>query len=186
MKNLVKLISLLFILILSSCNTMKIPKGEEAVIIPCTGSDFLPDDSFYRSSGDGIAASVSNAESIAMSNALQNFTIEYESVVSAVVDNYFKSSQQNFNVNNVNSFEQLGRIVASNIVKDAKRICSQATRINDGGPQNGLYRFYLAYEFSHDNFIQELSQASSEQEINIDFEKFREVYDQEIKKNSEN
>ncbi len=59
-----------------------------------------------------MAASVSNAESIAMANALQNFTLEYESVVSAVVDNYFKATQQNFDVNNVNSFEQLGRVVA--------------------------------------------------------------------------
>ncbi len=186
MNKLFKISSIITIFLIAGCNTMKIPKGEEAVIIPCSGSNFLPDDNFYRSSGDGVAASVSNAESIAMANALQNFTLEYESVVSAVVDNYFKATQQNFDVNNVNSFEQLGRVVASNVVKKAKRICSQATRITDGGSQNGLYRFYLAYEFSHDNFIEELTNASSEQEINIDFDKFREVYNQEIKKNSEN
>jgi cellulase/cellobiase CelA1 len=180
MKKIINLSLSLIILLSYSCNTVKIPKGEEAVLIPCSGNNFLPDDNFYRSSGDGVAASVSNAESIAMANALQNFTIEYESVISAVVDNYFKADQQNFNINNANSFEQLGRIVASNIVKGAKRICSQATRINDGGNQNGLYKFYLAYEFSHDNFIEELDNATSEQNINVDFEKFREVYNKEI------
>ena len=132
MKKIINLSLSLLILLSYSCNAVKIPKGEEAVMIPCSGNNFLPDDNFYRSSGDGVAASVSNAESIAMANALQNFTIEYESVISAVVDNYFKADQQNFNINNANSFEQLGRIVASNIVKGAKRICSQATRINDG------------------------------------------------------
>ena len=186
MKTYIKINLLLLALLIGSCNTMKIPKGEEAVIIPCTGNKFLPDDNFYRSSGDGVAASVSNAESIAMANALQNFTIEYESVVSAVVDNYFKASQQNFNVNNINSFEQLGRIVASNVVKDAKRICSQATRITDGGSQNGLYKFYIAYEFSHENFIEKLTEASSEKDINIDFDRFRQIYNQEINKTSDN
>ena len=87
MKKIINLSLSLIILLSYSCNTVKIPKGEEAVLIPCSGNNFLPDDNFYRSSGDGVAASVSNAESIAMANALQNFTIEYESVISAVVDN---------------------------------------------------------------------------------------------------
>ena len=90
MKKYINIFSISVILIINGCSSIKIPKGEEAVIVPCTGSKFLPDDSFYRASGDGTAASVSNAESIAMANALQNFTLEYESVVSAVVDNYFK------------------------------------------------------------------------------------------------
>ena len=176
----------LIVLITYGCkSTNKVPAGEVAITIPCSDEKLMSDADFYRSRGDGVGASVSNAESIAMANALQNFTIEFESVVSSVLDNYFKATQSDFDVKNQNRFEQLGRIVSSNTVKGAKRICSQATRIIEDGPQKGLYRYYVAYEFAHENFIDSFkSKLSEEDEIKIDYdyEKFREIYKSEISK----
>ena len=183
MTRILTILSLLLFITSISCNSLrKVPKGEIAITIPCSGNKYLPDNDFYRSSGDGTAASVSNAESIAMANALQNFTIEFESVVSTVIENYFKATQVDFDINNQNRFEQLGRIVASNTVKNAKRICAQATRITQVGPQQGLYKYYLSYEFSHDGFIESLKASVSEEDQEIDFERFKEVYTKEIEK----
>lgn len=158
----------------------KLPKGETAINIPCSGSDFFTNNKFFRANSLGESQDLVASKKKALSNARGELAASIETTVKAVTDNYLNSREMNNKEEVEERFEQLNREIVNQRLQGIKTICEQQVKTGDG-----TYKTYIAIELSADDLVSSYNERLSKDErlkIDYDYEKFKETFDKEMEK----
>ncbi len=164
--------------------TEKLPKGETEVNIPCSGSDYFTNKSFFRANSLGESSDLVVSKKKAMDNARAELAAAIESTVKTVTDNYVNSREFNNKEDLEERFEQLNRTIVNQTLSGIKMICEKQVQTEQKG-----FRTYVAIELSASDIVQQYNENLSKDErlkIDYDYEKFKETFDKEMDKMSNN
>jgi hypothetical protein len=158
----------------------KLPKGETAVTIPCSGPDYFTSNKYFRANSLGESSDLVVSKKKAMDNARAELAASIESTVKTVTDNYVNSREFNNKEDLEERFEQLNRTIVNQTLSGIKMICEKQVQTDKGG-----YRTYVAIELSASDIVQKYNENLSRDErlkIDYDYEKFKETFDKEMEK----
>ncbi|MDV3309148.1 MAG: LPP20 family lipoprotein [Cyclobacteriaceae bacterium] len=167
-------------LYVAGCKSKALPKGEEEVNIPCSGSDYFTNAKFFRANSLGESMDLAASKKKALANARGELAASIQTTVKAVTDNYLNSREMNNKEEIEERFEQLNREVVNQKLQGIKTICEKQVKTNDG-----TYKTYIAIELSADDLVASYNERLSKDErlrIDYDYEKFKETFNQEMEK----
>lgn len=164
-----------------SCSKKSVmPKGEEEVVVPCSGPDFFTTNKFFRANSIGESSDQVTSKRKALANARAELASSIETTVKAVTDNYINSREFN-NVEEIEErFEQLNREIVDQRLNGIKTICEKLVRTPDN-----TYKTYIAIELSADELVSSYNERLSKDErlrIDYDYEKFKETFEKEMQR----
>ena len=169
------------ILEFTGCKSLP-PKPEEVeIIVPCSGSDFRTTGDLIRANGIGESMDQQMAIRIARSAALEDLSQRIRVSIGNVVNDYYKSINQNTSEDFTRRFEGLTELVSKETVFNYRTICEKMTR----NTKNRNYKSYIAIEVGVDETVKHIHRKLTEAEllkIDIDYEKFREKFSIEMQK----
>lgn len=169
----------LLILTLNSCGSSK-GMQETEIEVPCSGPDFMTSTEYFRASANGLSTDLSTAKKKAMSNVRAELASAISSKVQQVVDDYTSSYQSGENDDTKKRFQDLSRTVVNQELNGVRVICEKTMRTKDG-----KYRVYVAVELAGNAIAKAMGdRISNDEKLRIDFEyeKFKKVFDEELKK----
>ena len=168
----------------TGCKTSKpvVPKGEEAVELPCSGPEFFTKKGIIRASAVGESQDQMLAKKKAQANSREQLAATLNVTIKNVVDNYY-SSKAIENVEQAKTrFEGLSRQVVEQQLSGVATICEKLTKT-----KTGTYKCYLAQELSGDDIVKGIgAKISGDEKLRLDFEyeKFRNEFNKEMDKGS--
>lgn len=158
----------------------KLPKGEEEVNVPCSGSDYFTTKSHFRANSLGESQDQVTSKRRALTNARAELAASISTMVKTVTDNYVISREFNNREEVEERFESLNREIVDQQLSGIRTICEKLVRTNQGN-----YKTYIAIELSADELVSAYNQRLSKDErlrIDYDYEKFKETFDREMDK----
>ena len=189
MKHLQRIISLKTITFLmlttfiTSCgskkNMLQVPKDEIVQNLPCTGSDYFSNATFFKATAVGESLDQMTARKKAFATARQLLATNIESTIKIVSDNYVKSNEVNNTEEVLEKFENLSRTVVNRNLRRIKQICEKATKSSS----SGKYKYYIAIETSVNDIKSDLFKTlDQDQSLKVDYnyQKFKEIFEKEI------
>jgi len=158
---------------------MEPPAGETALKEYCSGEEFFSDKKFFRANALGESSDQATAKKKAMANARADLASSLQTTIQGVIDNYVNSREFNNREEIEERFEGMTREVIDQNLRGVKTICSQPVMVNG----TGAYKYYVALELSGDDIVADYNERISKDErlkIDYDYEKFRNIFDQEM------
>ena len=183
-KNKMKNLSIILLsVLLFSCSSSKkaaklTPYSETEVIIPCSGEDFFTNKDYFRANSIGESIDQVVSKKKALSNARADLAASVKVLVSAVVDNYVKSSEMNNQEQVEERFEGLNREIIKEELVGIKTICEKLTRTSDG-----KFKTYIAIELSAQKLVEKFHDRMMKDDlikIDYDYEKFKKTFENEM------
>jgi hypothetical protein len=156
------------------------PKGEVEVVIPCSGPDYFTTSKAFRANSIGESQDQQTAKKKALTNARNELAQAIETTVKTVTDNYVNSREMNNREEIEERFESLNREVVNQTLSGIRTICEKNMLT-----QQGTYKSYIAIELSADELVSKYNERLSKDErlkIDYDYEKFKETFNQEMDK----
>jgi hypothetical protein len=169
-----------------SCKGKKeaVPEGEVVVNVYCSGPEYFSNDEYFRANAIGESADQMTSKKKALSNAKAELASSINTVIKGTTDNYVNSREFN-NVEDVEErFEGLTREVINQELSGVQTICEKVTKTT-----NGTYKTYIAIELSGDDLVSKMNEklsADSKLKIDYDYEKFKETFNEEMRKMDNN
>lgn len=161
----------------------KLPKGEEEIIIPCSGKDYFTTNKVFRSNASGESFDQMTAKRKALSNANDLMARSVQVTVKAVTDNYINSREFNNREEVEERYENLTREVVNQELKGVKTICEKLVKTSEG-----KFKTYIAIELSSEDLLEayneRMQKVSKEERLRIDYdyEKFKNTFEKEMEK----
>ncbi|WP_196884972.1 hypothetical protein [Aureivirga sp. CE67] len=185
MRKTITRISIFSILLASFAACKSTPKavnqpGEVEIIVHCSGPDYYSTDKFIRGNSIGESSDMTLSKKKSRNNTLQELSSKISTTVKAVIDNYEKSVETASGEDIEKRYEALTREVINQNISGYRTICEKVTKTKEG-----KYKTYLAYEISIDNLINPLIKKLNKDEhikVDYDYEKFKETFEEELKK----
>jgi hypothetical protein len=188
MKNLTNLTFVLVVLaaaIIAGCKGKeKLPKGEQEIIVPCSGPDFFTTSQYFRSNSIGESQDQVTSKKKALTNARNELAQSISTTVKTVTDNYVNSREMNNREEVEERFESLNREIVDQTITGVRTICEKLMK-TDGG----TYKTYVAIELSADELVSKYNERLSKDDrlkIDYDYEKFKETFEKEMEKMGNN
>ncbi|MFW5781258.1 MAG: hypothetical protein ACOCXD_01685 [Bacteroidota bacterium] len=182
-KNFLQGILLASIIIMASCSeTRKIARQEVGTEIdmPCYGRKYQSDKRYFRANQISTSSDISYSKEKALLAAKRKLTSLINSQMKSVTSRYANERD----VSDKHEFEQKmeneTREVINQKLHDVAIICEK-THVVKGD----LYRTFMGVEIPKEDFFNSLNQGISKDErlqLEYDQKKFREIYDEEMKK----
>ncbi|MDX1903247.1 MAG: hypothetical protein SFU27_03730 [Thermonemataceae bacterium] len=181
-------VAFLATLVFSSCKKekVKLPKGEEEVVVPCSGPDFFTDKKTFRANSMGESQDQMVAKKKALSNSRDELARSINTKVKAVTDNYVNSREFNNREDVEERYENLTREVVEQELAGTRIICEKLVKT-----QEGKYKYYIAIELTTDDLLKSynkrMQNLSQEERVKIDYdyEKFKKTFEAEMEKASQ-
>ncbi|MCP4522067.1 MAG: hypothetical protein GY827_10315 [Cytophagales bacterium] len=186
MKNLTTLlIGLALVGFTFSCKSKKpiAPKGEQEIVVHCSGPDFFSNDKFFRANAVGESLDQATAKKKALANAKQQLASSINTTIKAVTDNYVNSREFNNKEEVLERFESLGREVINQELAGVRTICEKTFKTAEG-----KYKTYIAIEQSGEDLVEAINERLSKNQklqIDYDYEKFKKEFEKEMKQFSQ-
>lgn len=184
MKNLTKLsfilVAVAAILIAGCKGKEKVPKGEQEVIVPCSGPDYFTNTKYFRSNSIGESQDQVTSKKKALTNARNELAQSIATTVKTVTDNYVNSREMNNREEVEERFESLNREVVDQTLSGVRTLCEKLVKTDQG-----TYKTYVALELSADELVSKYNERLSKDErlkIDYDYEKFKETFEKEMAK----
>ena len=184
MKNLSNYLPILVlsVMLFSCSSSKKISKqstySETEVSIHCSGSDFFTNKNYFRANSIGESLDQVVSKKKALSNARADLAASVKVLVSAVVDNYVKSSEMNNQEQVEERFEGLTREIIKEELVGIKTICEKLTRTSEG-----KFKTYVAIELSAQKLVEKFHDRMLKDDlikIDYDYEKFKKTFETEM------
>lgn len=159
------------------------PSGETLIKQYCAGDEYFSDKKYFRANNLGESADQATAKKKAYSNARADMASAVSTTIKGVIDNYVNSREFNNREEVEERFEGLTREVIDQQLSGVKTICEEVVLVN----ATGKYKYYIAIELSGQDLVAEFNERISKDErlkIDYDYEKFKETFDQEMEKMS--
>jgi predicted small lipoprotein YifL len=166
---------------------VKLPKGEEEVVVPCSGPQYFTDKKTFRANAMGESQDQMVAKRKALSNCRDELARSINAKVKAVTDNYVNSREFNNKEEVEERYENLTREVVEQELAGTKTICEKLIKT-----QQGTYKYYIAIELTTDDLLESynkrMQKLSQEERLKIDYdyEKFKKTFEAEMEKLSNN
>jgi hypothetical protein len=160
----------------------KLPKGEEEVNVPCSGSDYFTNKTHFRSNSLGESMDQVTSKRRALTNARAELASSISTLVKTVTDNYVISREFNNKEEVEERFESLNREIVDQKISGVRTICEKLVKTSSGN-----YKTYIALELSADELVSAYNERLSKDErlrIDYDYEKFKETFEKEMEKMS--
>lgn len=164
-----------------------LPKGEEEVIVPCSGPEYFTDKKTFRANAMGESQDQQTAKRKALSNCRDELARSINTRVKAVTDNYVNSREFNNREEVEERYENLTREVIDQELPGTKTICEKLVKT-----QQGTYKCYIAIELGAEELLdaihKRMQKLSQEERLKIDYdyEKFKKTFEAEMEKLSKN
>tara|TARA_R110002049_G_scaffold13333_1_gene58085 strand:+ start:1340 stop:1930 length:591 start_codon:yes stop_codon:yes gene_type:complete len=156
------------------------PQDEVLVNVYCSGEDYFSNNKFFRANAVGESMDQSTSKKKSMSNAKADLASAIQTTIKGTIDNYVNSRE----VNNVEElaerFEGLTREVINQELIGTKTICEKVTKT-----ASGTYKTYIAIELSGDEMVGKMNERLSKDDllkVDYDYEKFKDTFNEEMKK----
>lgn len=178
------LVAVAAILIASCKGKEKLPKGEQEIIVPCSGPDYFTNNKYFRSNSIGESQDQVTSKKKALTNARNELAQAIQTTVKTVTDNYVNSREMNNKEEVEERFESLNREVVDQTISGVRTICEKLVRT-----EQGTYKTYVALELSADELVSKYNERLSKDErlkIDYDYEKFKDTFDKEMEKMGKN
>jgi len=169
---------------MSGCKSSKpvVPKGEEAIEIPCNGPEFFTKKGVIRASAFGESQDQMMAKKKAQANSREQLAATLNVTIKSVVDNYY-SSKAIDNVEQAKTrFEGLTRQVVDQQLQGVATICEKFTKT-----RQNTYKCYIAQELNGEEILKGIqNKVSGDEKLRLDFEyeKFKNEFNKEMDKNA--
>lgn len=165
---------------------VKLPKGEEEVVVPCSGPQYFTDKKTFRANAMGESQDQMVAKRKALSNCRDELARSINTRIKAVTDNYVNSREFNNKEEVEERYENLTREVIDREIAGTKTICEKLVKT-----QQGTYKYYIAIELTTDDLLESynkrMQKLSQEERLKIDYdyEKFKKTFEAEMEKLSQ-
>jgi hypothetical protein len=164
------------------CKTSKpaVPKGEEAVELPCNGPEFFTKKGIIRASAVGESQDQMLAKKKAQANSREQLAATLNVTIKSVVDNYYSSKAIENAEQAKTRFEGLTRQVVEQQLSGVATICEKFTKT-----KTGTFKCYIAQELSGEELVKGIgAKISQDEKLRLDFEyeKFKNEFNKEIDK----
>jgi len=156
------------------------PAGEVKIVEYCNGPEFLSNKTTFRASATGESIDREGAKKKARANAEAELARSINTTIKVVADNYINSSEFNNREEATETFQQLGRSLVNQELTGAIKICDELTQKSDG-----RYTAYVAIELSGADLVSKYNENLSKDErirADYNYEKFKEVFEEEMEK----
>lgn len=168
--------------VVSGCKSKKetMPKGEQEVLVPCSGPEFFTTTKFFRGNSIGESSDQVTSKKKALTNARNELAQAINTTVKTVTDNYVNSREMNNKEEVEERFESLNREVVDQTLSGIRTICEKLVKTEQGN-----YKTYIAIELSADELVSKYNERLSKDErlkIDYDYEKFKETFEKEMEK----
>ena len=187
-RKLIYLLSLCLLVAISSCNSNKglsvEEQGEVLIEQYCSGDKYFSDKNTFRGNAIGESLDQMTAKKKARSNTQAEIAKTISSTMKIVGDNYVSSSEFNNKEEVTETFNEMSRTVVDEQLKGVVTICEKMTKT----PQ-GKYKCYMAMEIAAEKLASKYHERLSKDEklkADYNYEKFKEVFEQEMAKLSNN
>lgn len=167
---------------MSSCKAPKavVPKGEEAVELPCGGPEYFSQKGIIRATASGESQDQMLAKKKAQANSREQLAATLNVAIKTVVDNYY-SSKSIDNVEQAKTrFEGLTRQVVDQQLSGVATICEKFTKT-----KQNTFKCYLAQELNGEEILKSIqNKISGDAKLRLDFEyeKFKSEFNKEMDK----
>lgn len=151
------------------------------VIVPCAGPEFYTSADYFRANAMGTSHSLEISSQKAMTAARTKLAAAIEATIKTVTDNYTSSYEENEKEEARGRFQSLTREVVSQKLNGVRVTCSKTMQ----NPQGGQYKSYVAIELAGNEIASAINDGvSADSKLRTDFEyqKFREVFNEEMEK----
>ncbi len=167
---------------ISGCKAKQtVPKGEEAIEIPCNGPEFFSKKGIIRASALGESQDQMMAKKKAQANSREQLAATLNVTIKSVVDNYY-SSKAIDNVEQAKTrFEGLTRQVVDQQLSGVVTVCEKFTKT-----KQNTFKCYIAQELNGEEILKSIqSKISGDEKLRLDFEyeKFKNEFNKEMDKN---
>ncbi|MEY3405565.1 MAG: hypothetical protein ACO263_11230 [Cyclobacteriaceae bacterium] len=173
------------LLTLNSCKPKEqLPASEKEVLVPCSGKDYFTDTKFFRANSSGESQDQVTSKKKALTNARNELAQAINTTVKTVTDAYVNSREMNNKEQVEERFESLNREIVEQTLSGTRVICEKLVQT-----KAGTYKTYIAIELSANELVSKYQERLSKDErlkIDYDYEKFREVFENEMKKRGGN
>ncbi|MGE0771647.1 MAG: hypothetical protein AB7K37_08045 [Cyclobacteriaceae bacterium] len=162
----------------------KLPKGEQEIIVPCSGPDYFTTNKYFRANSIGESQDQVTSKKKALTNARNELAQSISTTVKTVTDNYVNSREMNNREEVEERFESLNREVVDQTITGVRTICEKLMKT-----EQGTYKTYVAIELSADELVSKYNERLSKDErlkIDYDYEKFKETFEKEMEKLGKN
>ena len=173
-------------LILAACGGSKnvaAPSGDVDVDRPCRGPEFMTSGEYYRASAAAISSDMTMAEKKAMTEARAALASAIQTHVDRVIQTYASSHNVGEDTEDVGRYKEMGIQVTRQKLSGIRVICDKMKKTPEG-----KYRSYIAIELAGNEIQKEMNnRISKDEKLKIDFEaeKFKKIFDEELKKYAE-
>jgi len=173
----------LSVLVLYSCTGQKKATSSTGASVPvlklpCQGH--RSDANFFRATGEATSPNLSMSKEKALTTTRARLAGLIETKVKSVGEQYMKEMQVDDAFETKSNFERMTREVTNQTLQDVTIICEETLK-ND----KGLFESYYALEVSKDAIYNGIKKGISNDkklELRYDMEKFREKFDEEMRK----
>lgn len=155
-------------------------KGEIEIVEHCSGKSYFSDNNYFRANATGESLDRETAKKKARSNAMAEMAKSIKATLKIVGDNYVNSTEFNNKEEVTESFKELARIIVDEEISGAVKICDKLTQKGDK-----RYVSYTAIELSGQKIASKYHKRLSKDnkiKADINYEKFKETFDKEMKK----
>ncbi len=187
-----KKINLVLLLVMTfsifSCNSKKglsvEDQGEVLIEQYCSGDKYFSDKNTFRGNAVGESLDQMTAKKKARSNTQAEIAKTISSTMKIVGDNYVSSTEFNNKEEVTETFNEMSRTVVDEQLKGVVTICEKMTKT-----AQGKYKCYMAMEIAAEKLASKYHERLSKDEkikADYNYEKFKEVFEQEMEKLSNN
>ncbi len=154
--------------------------GETVIYQHCGEDEYPSTEEAFRACAKGRSSDQSIAKKKALNNARAELASQISVTVKTVSENYVKSTEVNNVEQALEQFEENSVNVVQQEITGAKTICRQLTK--DG---EGMYNYYVTLEVPSTKVLECINKNMQEvnsELVNYNYEKFKLVYKEELKK----
>ncbi|NNE55990.1 MAG: hypothetical protein HKN32_08225 [Flavobacteriales bacterium] len=158
----------------------KPPTGEVLINEYCSTEQYFSDNKTFRATATGESMDRETAKKKARSNSNAELAKTIRTTMKIVGDNYVNSTEFNNNEEVTETFNEMARTVIDQELVGAIKICDKLTQKPDG-----TYVSYMAIELSGADILSKYNEKLSKDErlkADYNYEKFKETFEEEMKK----
>ncbi|MEG2780374.1 MAG: hypothetical protein RR919_06095 [Bacteroidales bacterium] len=175
------LIAGLSVLLFACGSSKKLAKsdGMQELNIPLNGAEYRTNEKCYRAVQSGISPNSAMAKKIAVQNARQELAASIKADLEAVIENYGKGQGVDTTNEYKGQYQELVYTTLDQQLVGVKIIDEKLFKQADNS-----YKYYVCLQINKDELKEKITQKLSKEEkmkLEFDLDKFRRIYDEQMK-----
>jgi hypothetical protein len=171
---------LVFVGLIVSCKSSKLPKGEQFIDDPCM-KDGKSSSDYFRANATGESMDQNTSYDLAYASCTERLASSMNQKIERMTDKYSEDNKVGNGEDFKQKFQNLSRTVVTQSLIGVSVTCNKTVKT-----QEGKYKTYLAVELSATDLLNKYHQAISKDEqlkLDYDYEKFKKEFEKEMNKN---